>query len=78
MSEQTIRAVYQELWIARTLGKPDLFDGVTTADQRKGLLRAYLLSHDLGDAVAGHRGGEPERWSSVFERLHHEPLGVVE
>ena len=64
----------QEAWIVRALRNPALFCGITTAEIRKQRLRSYLVDNNLADKRAGHRNGQPESWSEVFERLFLEPL----
>lgn len=71
------RALFDaELWVVRRLGVPDLFAvGVSTSEQRAGILRAYLFAHGIADAISWQRNGTAEKWSDTFERIYGEPLG---
>ncbi len=67
--------VQVEAWILSRLGARNLFDGVTTPDDRRERLRAYLVNRQMQDAIAGRRKGQTcESWSDLFERLYGEPL----
>jgi len=74
-SELAGPTIVEERWIAEHLGARDLFDGATSFELRRGRLRALLLGRELGDAIAGKRNGQPERWCELFARLYREPLG---
>lgn len=69
-------SIEEQTWIARALAKPAMFCGATTSESRIGTLRAHLVAHELGDAIAGRRAttGELEKWRQLFERVCGEPL----
>jgi len=61
-----------DLWIARRLGRPDLYSGVTIPSQRMERQRAEIVGQGIGD----HRvvGASTETWGALFERVHGEAL----
>lgn len=65
-----------ELWMARRLGLPFSWDaGITTAEDRRELIRAAILEQHRALSIAGKRPGQPaETWKALFERLYHQPL----
>mgnify|MGYP001182255418 CR=1 FL=1 len=63
-----------DLWMARKLGDPALFAGVTTEAERKRRVRQRIIDLGLADAEAGKRDGQPETWRALFARVFHEPL----
>lgn len=68
-----------ESWIARRLDRPDLFAGVTTAEERRERVRAAILEGRMEEAVAGRRAGYGcETWRETFERVYGQPLGQRE
>ena len=70
MSVPTI-TIRTEAWIKSHLRAPTLFDGVTTQEDRKRLLRDYLREHDMGLVIAGRApSGNAETWGQVFRRLY--------
>lgn len=64
----------EQVWIEKKLGRPGLLDGKTNNVIFRDRLRAYLLSHELGSAPAGKKGGADESWAQLFARLYSEPL----
>lgn len=57
----------EEAWIARQLGRPDLFAGVTTAEERRE--RVAKRIGEIGpDEV--WREGRTESWAEVFRRAY--------
>jgi hypothetical protein len=68
-------AVAVEEWIVQRLREPTLFDGVTTADERKQRVRAAILGRDAAAAIAGKRpDASCETWTDLFQRVYGEPL----
>lgn len=68
-----------ESWIARRLNRPELFGGVTTADERRERVRAAILAGRMAEAIAGKCEGEAcETWREVFARVYGEPLERAE
>ena len=68
-----------EAWIARRLDRPDLFAGVTTAEDRRERVRRAILDGGKSEAVAGRRPGYGcETWRETFERVYGQPLGQRE
>lgn len=64
-----------EAWIARRLHRPDLFAGVTTAEERRERVRAAILDGRMAEAIAGkRRDASCESWSQLFHRVYGEPL----
>lgn len=64
-----------ETWIARRLRRPDLFAGVTTADDRRERVRAAILEGRMSEGIAGRRQGhECETWRQLFQRIYSQPL----
>lgn len=64
-----------EQWLTVRLLRSLLFTGITTADERRELLRRHLLDHDLELAIAGRaEGGKAETWAELFERAYGQPL----
>lgn len=61
-----------DLWIARRLGRPDLYSGSTTPTGRMERQRAEILRQ----GVADHRvvGASTETWGALFQRVHGEAL----
>lgn len=67
-----------ETWIARRLGEPGLFAGVTTADERRERVRELIVSRQLHLAIAGRNPqGKPETWAALFARVYGRPLEAV-
>ena len=67
-------ALTAELWLARRLPCPALFDGITTTEERRERVRRELLDRGIADQVVGRRSGQPETWSSLFRRLYRQEL----
>jgi len=68
-------AVEVEAWLLQRMSAPTLFDGVTTAEQRRERVREFLTERHLDLAIAGGgQRGKPETWSALFERVYGEPL----
>lgn len=64
-----------EAWIVQRLAAPLLFEGVTTADDRRERVRRVIHHRGLELAIAGRRdGGKCETWQELFERIYGEPL----
>lgn len=64
-----------ETWIARRLRRPDLFAGVTTADDRRERVRAAIVDGRMAEGIAGkRRDASCETWSDLFARVYGEPL----
>jgi hypothetical protein len=61
-----------DLWIARRLGRPDLYSGVTIPSERMERQRREIVRQGLDD----HRvvGASTETWAQLFERVHGEVL----
>lgn len=68
-----------EAWIARRLRRPDLFAGVTTADDRRKRVRDAIVEGRMAEAIAGKRAGQSaETWRELFERIYGQPLDLAE
>ena len=68
-----------ETWIAWRIGRPDLFAGVTTPDERRERVRTVILDRGMAEAIAGRREGHPcETWSALFTRVYGVPLEAQE
>lgn len=66
-----------ETWIARRLGEPGLFAGVTTADERRERVRELIERRQLRLAIAGRNpSGKPETWQALYERVYGRPIEV--
>lgn len=66
-----------ETWIIRRLGEPDLFAGVTTADERRERVRELIERRELHLAIAGRNpSGKPETWQALYERVYGRPIEV--
>lgn len=64
-----------ETWIAWRIGRPDLFAGVTTPDERRERVRSAIVNDCLSDAIVGRRPGHPcETWTDLFTRVYGQPL----
>lgn len=64
-----------ESWIARRLGRPDLFAGVTTADERRERVRQAILDARATHAIAGKRKvGGCLTWADLFAEQYGQPL----
>lgn len=61
-----------DLWIARRLGKPDLYHGTTVGATRMARQRAEIIRQGIADARV--LGASTETWGEMFERVHGEPL----
>jgi hypothetical protein len=60
---------YRELWLARRLGRPDLYAGVTDAQERR--KRLLALCAETPDLIVGRGQGRPgEPLSVVVARLY--------
>lgn len=61
-----------DLWIARRLGRPDLYHLTTDPTQRMELQRREIQRQGIAD----HRvvGASTETWGAMFERVHGEAL----
>lgn len=70
-------ATHVEIWIARRLGEPDLYAGVTTPDERRERVRVLIERRELHLAIAG-RGpnGKAETWEALYLRVYQQPLAV--
>lgn len=67
--------VQVESWIADRLREPTLFDGVTTALDRRERVRGVIERRQLHLAIAGKRLGDKcETWSDLFLRVYGEPV----
>ncbi len=67
--------VVVEEWIKDRLREPTLFDGVTTADERRERVRELIQRRELHLAVAGKRNGEQcETWADLFQRVYGEAV----
>jgi len=61
--------------LLRRLGRASLFDGVTTAEERRDRVRAFTREKQLQLAIAGRApDGKPETWSDLFSRMYGEAL----
>lgn len=68
-------APYVEAWLVQRLKVPLMFQGVTTAEQRRERVRAHIVEHQLELSIAGGNvQGKAETWSALFERIYGEPL----
>lgn len=68
-----------ETWIAWRIGRPDLFAGITTPDERRERVRMAILDRGMAEAIAGRREGHPcETWSALFTRVYGVPLEAQE
>ncbi len=66
-----------ETWIIRRLGEPDLFAGVTTADERRERVRELIERRQLRMVLAGRNpSGKPETWQALYERAYGRPIEV--
>lgn len=64
-----------EVWIASRLQRPDLFAGVTTADERRERVRRVILDRDMAEAIAGKRAGQScETWGELYRRVYGRDL----
>ena len=64
----------EETWLARRLGAPHLFLGVTTSGIRRDRVRSRILDLECAEEVAGRASGNPETFRGLFARLYGEPL----
>ena len=68
-------ATHVEIWIARRLEEPDLFAGVTTAEERRERVRALIERRELHLAIAGRsQSGKAETWTDLFRRVYGETV----
>lgn len=58
--------------MARRLRAADLFEGVTTLEERRERIRARILERGVADEVAGVSRGSPETWRALWERVFGE------
>lgn len=64
-----------ETWLRNRLHAPDLFAGVTTAEERRERVRRVILEHGLEHEHAMHTEARGrETWSEVFVRIYGQPL----
>lgn len=61
-----------ELWLASRMKEHGIFEGVTTAEDRKEKFRAACLQFPC--VIVGHKNGKPESYAQCFERIFDEPL----
>lgn len=64
----------QEFRFARKLNMPDLFVGVTTAEQRRDRIRKEIISRGLADEPIQRRMGVVETYREAFQRQFGQPL----
>jgi hypothetical protein len=55
-------------------GIRDMFDGITTTEQRRASMRQAILENALSEVYAGKRGGQPIQFRQLFELTYQEPL----
>lgn len=55
-------------------GIRDMFDGLTTTEQRRDNMRKAILENALSEVFAGKRGGQPIQFAGLFELTYGEPL----
>ncbi len=65
-----------ELWLANRLKQhgPDVFQGLTTREDRMQRIRSAITSNQLSSVVVGKKDGKPETYAECFQRLYGEPL----
>ena len=70
--------VQVEAWIKDRLREPTLFDGVTTAEQRRERVRELIHRRQLHLAVAGMPPGTKacETWTALFQRVYGQPVEI--
>ena len=61
-----------DLWIARRLGRPDLYSGITTPTGRMERQRHEIETQGLREIRVV--GASTETWGALFERVHGEVL----
>lgn len=65
----------EERWLARRLGLQLWFNvGLSRLESRRERIREHVLEQGLADQRAGSRGGQPETFGHLFERLYGVPL----
>lgn len=73
----TTPTAHVEAWIVRRLGEPDLFAGITTAEERRERVRELIERRQLRLAIAGRNpSGKPETWQALYERVYGRPIAV--
>lgn len=63
--------------LLQILSAPCLFDGLTTAEERKERVRSCIINRGLEHAIAGRHtepGWKSETFAERFERIYSEPL----
>jgi hypothetical protein len=67
-----------EIWLAECLqkhGVPWAFDGLTSREDRRNVIRGAIMNHGLSAVVAGkNRDGKPQTYAQCFEQVYEEPL----
>ena len=64
-----------EAWLRDRLHAPDLFAGVTTADERRERVRRAILENGLARECATHTQARGrETWAELFARVYGQPL----
>lgn len=76
MSAGDLRHDIGEMWLARRLGDfGHIFSGVTDPALRKRRIREAIREGALEQGICGRgKGGQPETFSEVYQRLYGEPL----
>jgi hypothetical protein len=67
----------RELWLAKRVGLPhpmELFQGVTTAEERRNRIRVVIQIRGLSDCPCNPRAEAPVTFRQAFERLYGEAL----
>src|SRR3569832_1851425 len=54
-------------------GIRDMFDGLTTTEQRRDNMRKAILENALSEVFAGKRGEQPIQFAGLFELTYWEP-----
>lgn len=71
----TTPTVQVESRIAYRLREPTLFDGITTAEERRERVRQLIERRQLHMAIAGRSpSGKTETWAELFARVYGEPV----
>jgi hypothetical protein len=75
--EQSLMALDREIVLATRLRQhtsQDIFDGLTTIEQRRERVRTAILSNALSSVHAGKRQGASINFAQLFELTYQEPL----
>lgn len=65
-----------EIWLAKRLGDRTVFEGATTAEERRERIRQRIVADGRQDEIAGKRAadGVEETFAELFARLWGVPL----